>query len=116
MKPDEPKQPLRWMANVKPDKPGIWAVKGKVRDYVHFATEADVKDEREFSTDTWCYLGPLPEILPPVKKVTERLWIKCGQRYATDSAEYMEAWIAENERTVMKDVWIRTDCTREREV
>lgn len=116
-KPDEPKQPLRWVENCKPDRVGHWAYKLTKESSCNYVDVHSADQMQNASNGLqWCYLGPIPEILPPVKKVTERLWIKCGQRYATDSAEYMEAWIAENERTVMNDGWIRTDCTRKREV
>lgn len=107
-------EPLRWVENTKPDKPGIWAVKGKARDYAHLATESDVADDREFSTGTWCYLGPIPEILPPKKKVVQRLWLlKVRDIARSNCAEYSEHWLGYDEQPTEDGNWIRTDKTRE---
>ena len=107
-KPDEPQQPLRWVENCKPDKPGIWAVRrldgsAAVCDW----TEAEIKLQR--TNDTRCYLGPIPEILPPLKKVTERLWLE-----PRGGGLWEEVWCADDNRKGYQwPDWIRTDRTRE---
>lgn len=108
----QPQQPLRWQENCKPDKPGIWAVKGNARDYAHLATESDVRDEQEFSKGTWCYIGPIPVILPPVKKVVERLWVNANYEDGTGVLH----WQNESDGDGIPSgagYWIRTDRTRE---
>lgn len=72
-----------------------------------------IADSQKTSADgiEWCYLGPIPEILPPKTKRKQRLWIR---RIATTSAsqsEYAERWIEEDNSCSAG--WIRTDETRE---
>lgn len=103
-------EPLRWVENCKPDKPGIWAVRrhdgsAAICDW----TEREV--EFQSTTNTRCYLGPMPEILPPVMKVVERLWV-----YSLDGDDdpvFVGRWIAESETVQPARDWIRTDRTRE---
>lgn len=105
----EPQQQLRWVENCVPDKPGIWAMLFKGEISVQDVNESEVKSGY-LAHDTRCYLGPIPEILPPVKKVVERFWIS---RKESSDGSYYGAWFAKEPDT---GSWIRTDETREREV
>ena len=102
-------EPLRWQENCKPDKPGIWAklVGAEVQIYHRHSTST------LWHTDTWCYLGPIPEILPPKKKVVQRLWIRHAKQTAQDAAEYVQQWVPCDEQLIGEGDWIRTDRTRE---
>lgn len=100
------KTEFRWVENCRPDKPGIWAVKRDDFEHVYLVDRGDL-----YSLGTWCYLGPMPEILPPVKKVVERLWIKHITHITGTDAQYRERWIQEG-HTCTSD-WIKTDRTRE---
>lgn len=100
--PDEPtSEPLRWVENCKPDKPGIWAVLENDRQYVRQVDRLDV-----YAKGTWCYLGPIPEILPPKKKVVQRLWV-----LPQDGETGICRWFCDGEPMAVG--WIRTDETRE---
>lgn len=102
---------LQWTENCKPDKEGIWAHRcadGKPSIYNIFAKDLD---DRSWSPATRCYLGPIPEIIMPRKKVVERLWIKHITHITGTDAQYRERWIEEG-HTCTSD-WIKTDRTRE---
>lgn len=107
----QPQQPLRWVENYVPDKPGIWALLFKGEISVHDVNESEVKSGY-LAHETRCYLGPIPEILPPKKKVVERLWI---MRLGTSGwpATYDEQWVIDTHPDPEEGDWIRTDRTRE---
>lgn len=108
--PPQPPQPLRWVENCKPDKPGIWACL-HYSGYIHVGHVDSVEVAIAWNPATRCYLGPIPEILPPLKKVTERLWLlHCG------GGLWEEDWVADDDRKTLPADWIRTDRTRERDV
>lgn len=108
--PDEPQpEPLRWVENCKPDKPGIWACRcddGSV--VVSEWSESDIVAAELLLTR--CYLGPIPEILPPKKKVVQRLWIDYCE---PNDGKVLCAWFADGETIQPPGNWIRTDETRE---
>lgn len=104
----EPQQPLRWVENCKPDKPGIWAVLENDRQYVRQIDRLDL-----YGKGTWCYVGPIPEILPPKKKVVQRLWIDYCE---PNDGKVLFAWFVDGETFKPEGRWIRTDETREREI
>ena len=115
----QPQQPLRWVENCKPDKPGIWAYRGL--DGVAVADILTEKDIVGCSPQTRCYLGPIPEILPPVKKVVERLWMEhldavssTGSISPLTRATYEHHWLSDDAKA--DPSWIRTNRTREREI
>ncbi len=105
-------EPLRWVEKTKPDKPGIWARidYGLIEVACCFASNTEWND---WDLATRCYLGPIPEILPPRKKVVQRLWILHSKQTATDAAEYLQSWIPEEHEGTLFGNWIRTDETRE---
>lgn len=109
-------RPLRWVENCKPDKPGIWAWQftewNSVTNISGIISANDLAHAASNGV-RWCYLGPIPEILPPVKKVVERLWIQLISCEPCDCGRYKEAWIADGETVQPPSDWIRTDCTRE---
>lgn len=109
--PDEPQpEPLRWVENCKPDKPGIWACRcddGSV--VVSEWSESDIVAAELLLTR--CYLGPIPEILPPKKKVVQRLWLIRGGSCGEGFQAYQEHWLVDD--PVGDYHWIRTDETRE---
>lgn len=116
-KPDEPKQPLRWMENCKPDKPGIWAWKphGGSGSWglAKLHTETDIYTAA--SGVYWCYIGPIPEILPPLKKVTERLWLEVTE-YIEGEELCRSHWFDDATKPEHSEGdWYKTDRTRERE-
>lgn len=106
-------QPLRWVENCKPDKPGIWALLFKGEISVHDVNESEVKSGY-LAHETRCYLGPIPEILPPLKKVVQRLWLlKVRDITSSNCAEYSEHWLGCDEQPTESGEWIRTNRTRE---
>lgn len=108
--PQPPQQPLRWVENTKPDKPGIWACKlDGGRGHIH-AVEAD--EVGAFHLATRCYLGPIPEILPPVKKVVQRLWVQFVGSEHKGFDLVKQVWLPESQDVERTD-FIRTDRTRE---
>lgn len=108
-KPDEPQQPLRWVENCKPDKLGIWLWRQN-DGYVHCHYVDNNRINETWKEATRCYLGPIPEILPPVKKVTERAWME-----PRGGGLWEEHWCVDDNRKAYHPDWIRTDRTRERE-
>ena len=109
----QPQQPLRWVENCKPDKPGIWAK--QCGSTVHIYHRQN--DSNPWSKGTWCYLGPIPEILPPVKKVVERLWLEAmANGIEPQTVLYRMHWCVDDNAKAYPINWIRTDNTREREV
>ena len=114
----EPQQPLRWVENCKPDKPGIWAWQytewNNVTNVSGLLSTWDL-DNAASKGMRWCYLGPIPEILPPKKKVTERLWVNANYEDGTGVLH----WQNESDGDGIPSgagYWIRTDRTREREI
>ena len=65
----------RW-TNIKPDKIGMWAC--KLRTGFQILLIRDERQLRGLEKEEWCYLGPVPEILPPLRSVIKRLWIQSG--------------------------------------
>lgn len=108
----QPQQPLRWVENCKPDKPGIWARKTNTANVNIWNYTQQEIDGEKLDYATRCYLGPIPEILPPVKKVVERMWII---RLGTSKwpATYDEQWVPDTQPDPESGDWIRTDRTRE---
>lgn len=111
----EPQQPLRWVENCKPDKPGIWAWKyadwNGITNISGIISHADLVHAASSGVQ-WCYLGPIPEILPPKKKVAQRLWLYKVKHIGGNCVEYSELWLPDGERPNDR-LWIRTDETRE---
>lgn len=104
-------QPLRWVENCKPDKPGIWALLCNGEIGVHDVNESEVKSGY-LAPETRCYLGPIPEILPPKKKVVERLWVNANYEDGTGVLH----WQSEVDGDGIPSgagYWIRTDRIRE---
>ena len=106
------KEPLRWVEKCKPDKPGIWA-RQTDDGFVAAACWYAIDIEECETSATRCYLGPIPEILPPKKKVVQRLWIRHAKQTAQDAAEYVQQWVPCDEQLIGEGDWIRTDRTRE---
>lgn len=106
-------RPLRWVENCKPDRVGHWAY--KVRDSACSYVDLHTEDELQNVSNGfwWCYLGPIPEILPPKKKVVQRLWLSYAKQTATDAAEYLQCWLTLDYQLIGEGNWIRTDETRE---
>lgn len=103
-------EPLRWVENCRPDKPGIWAQRGAAGEIV--SVRAVYKISEEWHAATRCYLGPIPEILPPRNRVVQRLWLApVADDTPNGGALYEGQWIAET--TITPAHWIRTDKTRE---
>lgn len=116
--PTTPKMtaPLRYKKS-KPDQPGIWAWR--------FDTSSNLTPVKVVSLSQddcanascngieWCYLGPIPAILPPLKKVTQRLWLeRTNVSIAlTGSATFFEHWLSDDAEA--DSSWIRTDTVRE---
>lgn len=107
----QPQQPLRWVENAKPDKPGIWAVKRDDFEHVYLVDRGDL-----YSLGTWCYIGPMPEILPPMKKVVQRLWLErlsSSTQDGTVKTVFAEHWIPDDGKNSLPAFWIATPETRE---
>lgn len=108
--PEPQPKPLRWVENTKPDKPGIWArLHGSIISVMALYPD----NWQSFDDATRCYLGPIPEILPPMKKVVQRLWLEPIKRTAQNAMEFEEAWFVDGETIQPPGDWIRTDRTRE---
>lgn len=107
----QPQQPLRWVENCVPDKPGIWAYKNGLDETRVAFFDAD--DIQTCHLQQCCYLGPIPEILPPKRKVVERLWIDYCESH---DSKVLFRWFAEGETIQPSGNWVRTDETREREI
>ena len=72
-------EPLRWSSR-KPDTAGIWAWRYSESDSespedLEFISEQDLGAVSTKGIE-WCYIGTVPVILPPPKKVLQRLWLK----------------------------------------
>lgn len=108
-------RPLRWVENCVPDKPGIWAWQTDQLTGVTLNMPGQFNNSLLLSNSfmRWCYLGPIPEILPPKKKVVERLWLEPIKRTAQNAMEFEEAWLVDEETIQPTGDWIRTDRTRE---
>lgn len=102
-------EPLRWVENCKPDRKGIWASRHGRDTYVCNIIRDDF--DTFYTSGTWCYLGPIPEILPPRKKVVQRLWLLRKVTITGNSAQYDERWSSDG--IEIGGGWIRTDETRE---
>lgn len=119
----EPQQPLRWVENCVPDKPGIWLLllrDGRVvAETWRFDGKELVKVADLFCVPdppTRCYLGPIPEILPPKKKVVERLWLEAmANGIEPQTVLYRMHWCVDDNSKAYPINWIRTDNTREGE-
>lgn len=107
----ELQQPLRWVENCVPDKPGIWAWQythcNSITNVSGIICESDLAHAASKGV-RYCYLGQIPEILPPVKKVVERLWL-----LQHGISTYTERWVSDDSRESLSGDWIRTDRTRE---
>lgn len=117
----QPQQPLRWVENCKPDKPGIWAWRYDTSRTTRPTKVVDLSEDdcQNCSTNgiEWCYFGPIPEILPPVKKVVERLWLEAmANGIEPQTVLYRMHWCVDDNAKAYPINWIRTDNTREREV
>lgn len=81
----------KWVWGV-PDKPGIWAYGGIVKDKVGEVLTVDAIDSMKgcFYLPCWrCYLGPIPEVKKPLAK--EELWF-CQFSY---NGEWVQFWVPE---------------------
>ena len=111
-----PSEPLRWVENCKPDKPGIWAWKyadwNGITNISGIIAHADLVHAASSGVH-WCYLGPIPEILPPLKKVVQRLWLLVGRQVDDKTAMYLQQWMDGDSKPYGDADWIRTDETRE---
>lgn len=97
-------RPLRWVENCVPDKPGIW-LRNNPDGHIDAAC-INGDEVLEWNRATRCYLGPIPEILPPKKKVVQRLWV-----LPQDGEAGICRWFHGDEPMAVG--WIRTDRTRE---
>lgn len=102
----KPPEPLRWVENTRPDKAGLWALRSREGMSVYAVTDPDLL----YTKGEYCYLGPVPEILPALKKVRKFMWLEYMDSDALHPGEsvYKEHWIEEGEAPVV-DGWLRTD-------
>lgn len=107
-------EPLRWQENCKPDKPGIWLRMDEKSITAYVVGDLQGDDAFDWETATRCYLGPIPEILPPKKKVVQRLWLEPTDVPAiTGCRTFIERWFVDGASDTQINDWIRTDRTRE---
>lgn len=115
----KPKEPLRWVENCVPDKPGIWAclTERECKEIsVHDVNESEVKSGYLVAT-TRCYLGPIPEILPPKRKVVERLYLEAvANGTEPNTVLYRMHWCDDEQTKTHPINWIVTHETRRREI
>lgn len=97
---------LRWEKDTKPDKAGLWALRSREGMSVYTVTNPDLL----YSKGEYCYLGPIPEILPALKKVRKFMWLEYMDSDACNPGEsvYKEHWIDEGEEPDVPG-WLRTD-------
>jgi hypothetical protein len=112
---------LRTFADIgltRPDKPGIWAYQfgyTNERVWLISVTESQLPWPGGMA-QRWCYVGPLPEILPMAVK-TERLWIMVNKK----TGESSDQWVVSGDPFPKSATdggveYVMTDKTREVEV
>ena len=101
-----PKEVLRWVKDTMPDKVGLWVRQASEGMRAYIVTDP----RRLYPRAEYCYLGPIPEILPALKKVRKFMWLEYLGSDACHPGEsvYKEHWIEEGEAPVVAG-WLRTD-------
>jgi hypothetical protein len=101
-----PKEVLRWVKDTMPDKVGLWVRQAREGMWAYIVTDP----RRLYPKDEYCYLGPIPEILPALKKVRKFMWLEYMDSDALHPGEsvYKEHWIEEGEAPDVAG-WLRTD-------
>lgn len=108
----EPKKPLRWVSNTIPNKPGIWARLESWGISVNGITDVDLDGDLPMVAGTYCYLGPVPEILPE-RNITQRLWLEpVSNGIEPQTVLYRMHWLADDDKLTMPPNWIKTENTR----
>lgn len=107
----EPKEPLRWATNTIPNKRGIWARLNSWGISVQGVTDKDF--DLPMVPGTYCYLGPVPEILPE-RNIIQRLWLEpVANGIEPQTALHKMHWIADDHKLPAPPNWIKTANTRE---
>ena len=97
----------------KPDRSGVWAFGGVHRTESKFINAMHVLNHSLSSAGWWCFLMPLPEILPPKRKTVWRMWV-CSSGTINNEDRVLVFWYPDGNSPSRLDA-IRTDKTEERE-
>jgi hypothetical protein len=96
----------------RPDRSGVWAFGGRGETYESWTT-VEVY-ERNIEPGWWCFLMPLPTILPPKKKTVWRMWVVPYVSIVEKGSIFAPIWCKDGVRPGECSA-IRTDKTEERE-